>query len=317
MRIYQDSLAYHENLINDPLDLLVDPHVLFAKLWCTKRNNAFKLIFVDDGENSSYYLFTETFHSDSAPYVKLSEMEAIKFVHQFIYQLFNNPPPALFSDYEFAKRTLLNIKIQITVTRLTIDKNLPPGLAFQSGYVGHYSGKRLFDFIPYSQKTFVTNVLPLEPSPFMFEEASRHLYLTKLNNMTERSVSLPENIINETTKSNNNLEKTRFSFDDQLEHIQGMINDDGFQYFLKVLTEEDPIKAVALRSTLRRIITAKRDGTQFHQGQAFNMGDYDPFTAVEFMGTSELPREEFLAIQRRILEKRRALKNVNSKSKDD
>lgn len=261
-----EMIAYVQPKVFERTDLLLEPHVLFAKLWMNSVLNPYQLIFVDDGEDSGYYLFTEKCVSKEAPYHKLTDTQAIGCIKKFIYELFNNKPPSMVCDYEFAKATLQNIKLDITMTKSNYKDTLPPGLAFKNGYIGHFEEDCLLTFIPFGKRTFVTDVIPVNIEKYALKKESVITFLkTERKELTD-SITMNIEPIKEDMKLES-LNKPDFMQDyDPLDEIQATISKEDFQTLLKVLTEEDPIKAVALRSMLRRIITALRDGTNYQQG---------------------------------------------------
>lgn len=293
------------------LSFTLELPLILKSLWLMYETGHPLVIFVKSGDDGSYYTHNMNFGGSRVPYKKVSESDVLKFIKDWIQFLFNGNPPSNLSDYEFAQKVLRNLQLDITLKKIELTSKMPPGVAFSAGYVFKLDGKNLLSFMEYSKETFVDECLNTNPPPIILENDSRPLYRKALMESNEKG------LLTSGSGANEDIEETMKIFKDvndegrnAVTEIDRYLQDPAFQLLLRVITEDDPMKAVVVRSLINRVINAPKEGRRYNQAfwlygapgtsksfivnilKAFAQGSYvelsrsqNQFTAISFMNT--------------------------------
>lgn len=229
--------------------------LIFKDIWSIYKDKHPLIVYVIGEEKGLYYEYDDR---------KIEEPVVLQLIRGWITHLFSNQPPGNFVDIDFITKILKNIQVDTSITKRQLTRELPPGVAFRPGYVFREKGQKLLSFRPYDKNTFVSNTINAYPVPFIFENQSRELYHHFINQQMERGLlSIP--------KYQDGLETlllSQYPYDkqeDTLQVLSNFLKHEGFQNHLRVLTESDPIKAVAIRSLIHRVVHATIEGRRYNQ----------------------------------------------------
>ena len=250
----------------DRKDLIMDLPSLFSKLWLKDKEHHVGLIYLEDEINQGFDIFRDKRWMSQQPYEKITDAEALTHVSLWIQELFEQHPPGIISNVDFARNVLQNLRVKINLCRLDSLDAQTPGLALRSGWVGNAKGDELLWFMPYTTEYFVKQCYINDPLPCMLNERIREQY-AKLRFPFEE-----EDPISPQMKDHLRMEEEKIQqqfnqgIDDPLKLIQEEILDEDFQNFLRVITEDSQINAVCFRSMIQRVIFALREGLFYQQG---------------------------------------------------
>nr|YP_009310763.1 putative phage- or plasmid-associated DNA primase [Oedocladium carolinianum]YP_009310797.1 putative phage- or plasmid-associated DNA primase [Oedocladium carolinianum]AOT84347.1 putative phage- or plasmid-associated DNA primase [Oedocladium carolinianum]AOT84354.1 putative phage- or plasmid-associated DNA primase [Oedocladium carolinianum] len=99
----------------------------------------------------------------------------------------------------------------------------------------------------------------------LFEKEAKQLFIKTLQEQKLLSDSNNNNI-DEIVNEQNSINMLSLNQDmEPIEYIKAYLNDKAFKLFVQVLTENNPIKAMALRSIIQRVIMSPAEGSNYQQ----------------------------------------------------
>lgn len=232
-----------------------------ANIWKSDNLNHPNMIFVEGISQTEIYIYNKDYmNKGRVPYTKITEKEALQLISSYIYKIFNNQPPSRIGSIDFVRWVFNELALILTINRARLEENLPPGVACQSGYVCVNENSKYLDFIPYTHETFVTTTLKGDPPLFSFTEYSQNMI--KISKTKDKKIIMVDHH-DEWFQSEKNFENSEKL--DPINAIKEYISKPHFTDFIKVITENDNIKMMSLRSILQRVILSPREGRNYQQ----------------------------------------------------